>query len=120
MYFLSSYMQIQDKTKNSAKVRNNILGVRISARRRILWSTRASGLDENIVLSSKGHRAKRDDKEEIGNIGLDALPVQDLTFTRVAGLVDDLLEQVGELLDDGHRLSRGETHAVHRGCCVVR
>ena len=89
-------------------------------------------------LSSEGHRAKRDDKEEIGNVGLDALPVQDLTFTRaegkictlvfisfkrahsLAGLVDDLLEQVGELLDDGHRLSRGETHAVHRGCCVVR
>ena len=89
-------------------------------------------------LSSEGHRAKRDDKEQIGNVGLDALPVQDLTFTRaegkrctlvvisfkransLAGLVDDLLEQVGELLDDGHRLSRGETHAVHRGCCVVR
>ena len=32
-------------------------------------------------LSSEGHRAKRDDKEQIGNIGLDALPVQDLTFT---------------------------------------
>ena len=89
-------------------------------------------------LSSEGHRAKRDDKEQIGNVGLDALPVQDLTFTRaegkrctlvvisfkransLAGLVDDLLEQVGELLDDGHRLSRGETHPVHRGCCVVR
>ena len=89
-------------------------------------------------LSSKGHWSKRDDEEEIGNVGLDALPVQDLTFTRaegkrctlvvirfkransLAGLVDDLLEQVGELLDDGHRLSRGETHAVHRGCCVVR
>ena len=89
-------------------------------------------------LSSEGHRAKRDDKEQIGNVGLDALPVQDLTFTRakgkrctlvvisfkransLAGLVDDLLEQVGELLDDGHRLSRGETHTVHRGCCVVR
>ena len=74
-------------------------------------------------LSSEGHRAKRDDKEEIGNVGLDALPVQDLTFTRaegkictlvlisfkrahsLAGLVDDLLEQVGELLDDGHWLS---------------
>ena len=74
-------------------------------------------------LPSEGHRAKRDDKEEIGNVGLDALPVQDLTFTRaegekmyigahqlqkghsLAGLVDDLLEQVGELLDDGHGLS---------------
>ena len=74
-------------------------------------------------LPSEGHRSKRDDKEEIGNVGLDALPVQDLTFTRaegkictmalisfkrahsLAGLVDDLLEQVGELLDDGHRLS---------------
>ena len=32
-------------------------------------------------LPSEGHRAKRDDKEEIGNVGLDALPVQDLTFT---------------------------------------
>ena len=32
-------------------------------------------------LSSEGHRSKRDDKEEIGNVGLDALPVQDLTFT---------------------------------------
>ena len=36
-------------------------------------------------LSSEGHRAKRDDKEEIGNVGLDALPVQDLTFTRAEG-----------------------------------
>ena len=77
-------------------------------------------------------------REEIGNVGLDALPVQDLTFTRavgkictlllisfkrahsLAGFVDDLLEQVGELLDDCHRLSRCETYAVHRGCCVVR
>ena len=33
-------------------------------------------------LSSEGHRSKRDDKEQIGNVGLDALPVQDLTFTR--------------------------------------
>ena len=32
-------------------------------------------------LSSKGHRSKRDDEEEIGNVGLDALSVQDLTFT---------------------------------------
>ena len=32
-------------------------------------------------LSSKGHWSKRDDEEEIGNVGLDALPVQDLTFT---------------------------------------
>ena len=32
-------------------------------------------------LPSEGNRAKRDDKEEIGNVGLDALPVQDLTFT---------------------------------------
>ena len=74
-------------------------------------------------LPSEGHRSKRDDKEEIGNVGLDALPVQNLTFTRaegkictlvlisfkrahsLAGFVDDLLEQVGELLDDGHWLS---------------
>ena len=33
-------------------------------------------------LPSEGHRSKRDDKEEIGNVGLDALPVQNLTFTR--------------------------------------
>ena len=32
-------------------------------------------------LPSEGHRSKRDDKEEIGNVGLDALPVQNLTFT---------------------------------------
>ena len=32
-------------------------------------------------LSSEGHRAKRDDKEEIGNIGLDALPVENFTLT---------------------------------------
>ena len=36
-------------------------------------------------LSSKGHWSKRDDEEEIGNVGLDALPVQDLTFTRAEG-----------------------------------
>ena len=36
-------------------------------------------------LPSEGHRSKRDDKEEIGNVGLDALPVQDLTFTRAEG-----------------------------------
>ena len=36
-------------------------------------------------LPSEGNRAKRDDKEEIGNVGLDALPVQDLTFTRAEG-----------------------------------
>ena len=38
-----------------------------------------------VNLSSEGHRAKRDDKEQIGNVGLDALPVQDLTFTRAEG-----------------------------------
>ena len=33
-------------------------------------------------LSSKGHWSKRDDEEEIGNVGLDALPMKNLTLTR--------------------------------------
>ena len=42
-------------------------------------------------LPSEGHRTKRDDKEEIGNVGLDALPVQDLTFTRAEGKICTLV-----------------------------
>ena len=42
-------------------------------------------------LPSEGHRAKRDDKEQVGNVGLDALPVQDLTFTRAEGKICTLV-----------------------------
>ena len=49
-------------------------------------------------LPSEGHRAKRDDKEEIGNVGLDALPVQDLTFTRAEG---------ENMYIGGHQLQKG-------------
>ena len=38
----------------------------------------------------------------------------------LARLVDDLLQEVRELLHDGHRLPRGEADAVHRRRRVVR
>ena len=38
----------------------------------------------------------------------------------LARLVDNLLQEVRELLHDGHRLPRGEADAVHRRSRVVR
>ena len=37
----------------------------------------------------------------------------------LASLVDDLLQKVGELLDDGDGLTTGETDPVHGGGGVV-
>ena len=37
----------------------------------------------------------------------------------LASLVDDLLQKVGELLDDGDGLAAGQTDAVHGGGGVV-
>ena len=60
-------------------------------------------------LASEGDRPQGDDKEQVGNVGLDALPMKNLALTRageknrcskafgnlndsLASLVDDLLE----------------------------
>ena len=37
----------------------------------------------------------------------------------LARLIDDLLQEVRELLDDGDWLARGQADAVHWGRCVV-
>ena len=41
------------------------------------------------------------------------------TLDLLASLVDDLLQEVRELLDDGDGLAAGQTHAVHGGGGVV-
>ena len=42
------------------------------------------------------------------------------TLDLLASLVDDLLQEVRELLDDGDGLPAGQTHPVHRSGGVVR
>ena len=94
--------------------------------------------DDSAHLASEGDGPQRDDEEQVGDVRLDTLPVEYLTLTRteqekvrqvfdnffdndhlLAGLVDDLLEQVWELLDDGDRLTGGEAHSIHRCRRVV-
>ena len=73
------------------------MGVGVRARRGVLRSTGASRLHENVVLkrrmkmfplnddgvhlASEGDGPQRDDEEQVGNVGLDALPMKYLTLT---------------------------------------
>lgn len=45
--------------------------------------------------------------------------MKDITLSRIARLVDDLLQEIGELLHDGDGLAAGETDAVHGSRGVV-
>jgi hypothetical protein len=42
-----------------------------------------------------------------------------LDLDLLANFKHDLLEEIGELLDDRNRLTRGQAHSVHRSCRVV-
>ena len=37
--------------------------------------------DDGVHLASEGDGPQRDDEEQVGNVGLDALPVENLTLT---------------------------------------
>ena len=81
----------------------------------VLGSAGAARLHEDVVLTSEGDRAQGDHEEQVGDEGLDTLALQHRALAAVARLVDDLLQEVGELLHNGHGLAAGQAHAVHRG-----
>ena len=48
-----------------------------------------------------------------------SMPLEENCENSLADFVDDLLEEIGEFLDDGDRLPRSEADAIKRSCGVI-